>query len=53
MGSSRESVEKPNKDATKLQRNKNGDENPAATDAEDVANEEEEYYEEGNGGATD
>ena len=55
MSSNQESVDKPDQNTRKLQTNKNGNENPAATAAEDVTTNEEEteYYEEGNGGATD
>jgi len=55
MSSNHESVNKSDEDRRKLQRNKNGNEDPAATSVEDVItkDEESEYYEEGNGGATD
>jgi hypothetical protein len=55
MSSNQEPVNKSDEDRRKLQRNKNGNEDPAATSVEDVITKEEktEYYEEGNGGATD
>ena len=55
MSSNHEPVNKSDEDRRKLQRNKNGNEDPAATSVEDVItkDEESEYYEEGNGGATD
>lgn len=55
MSSNHESVNKSDEDRRKLQRNKNGNEDPAAKSVEDVItkDEESEYYEEGNGGATD
>jgi hypothetical protein len=56
MSNNHEPVNKSDKDRRKLQRNKNGNEDPAATSVEDVTTkekEETEYYEEGNGGATD
>jgi hypothetical protein len=55
MSSNHEPVNKSDEDRRKLQRNKNGNEDPAATSVEDVIikDEETEYYEEGNGGATD
>ena len=55
MSSNHEPVNKSDEGRRKLQRNKNGNEDPAATSVEDVItkDEESEYYEEGNGGATD
>jgi len=60
MSSNQEPINKSDKDKRKLQRNMNDNEDPAATPAEDVITKEEgkkeeetEYYEEGNGGATD
>jgi hypothetical protein len=55
MSSNHEPVNKSDEDRRKLQRNKNGNEDPAETSVEDVItkDEESEYYEEGNGGATD
>ena len=55
MSSNHEPVNESDKDARKLQRDKNGNEDPTATSVEDVTTKEEEteYYEEGNGGATD
>ena len=63
MSSNQEPINKLEEDKRKLQRNINGNEDPAATPAEDVITKEEkkeekkeeetEYYEEGNGGATD
>lgn len=49
MSGNQESVEESDEDRRKPQRDKNGNEDPAATPLE----EEREYYEEGNGGATD
>ena len=55
MSSNQEPVNKSDEKRRKLQRNKNGNEDPAATSVEDAITKEEktEYYEEGNGGATD
>jgi hypothetical protein len=54
MSSNQESIDKQDEDRRRLQRNKNGNEDPAATPIEDVTTKEEkEYYEEGNDGATD
>jgi hypothetical protein len=55
MSSNQEPVNKSDKNRRKPERDKNGNEDPAATSVEDVVTKEEktEYYEEGNGGATD
>ncbi len=57
MSSSQEPINELDEDRGKLQRNMNSNEDPDATPAEDVVTKEEEekaeYYEEGNGGATD
>jgi hypothetical protein len=57
MGSSQEPKNESDEDRSKLQRNMNSNEDPDAPPAEDVITKEEEkeaeYYEEGNGGATD
>ena len=55
MSSNQDSVEESKEDRRKPQRNKNGNEDPAAMPVKDVIKEEEqtECYEEGNGGATD
>ena len=59
MSSNQKPINKSEEDKRKLQRNINGNEDPAATPTEDVITKEEkkeeetEYYEEGNGGATD
>jgi hypothetical protein len=56
MSSNQEPINESDENRSKLQKNMNGNENPDATPAEDVLTKEEEkeeYYEEGNGGATD
>jgi hypothetical protein len=57
MSSNQEPTNESHENRSKLQKNMNGNENPDATPAEDVLTKEEEekteYYEEGNGGATD
>jgi hypothetical protein len=56
MSSSQEPINESDGDRSKLQRNMNSNEDPDAPPAEDVLTKEEEkaeYYEEGNGGATD
>ncbi len=56
MSSNQEPTNESHKNRSKLQKYMNGNENPDATPAEDVLTKEEEkteYYEEGNGGATD
>lgn len=42
MSSNQESIDKPDEDRRRLQRNKNGNEDPAATHIEDVTTKEEE-----------
>ncbi|HET6800158.1 MAG TPA: hypothetical protein VFH25_06305 [Nitrososphaeraceae archaeon] len=60
MSSNQEPTNESDVNRSKLQKNMNGNENSDATPAEDVLTKEEEkeeekaeYYEEGNGGATD
>ncbi len=57
MSSNQEPINESDENRSKLQKNMNGNENSDATPAEDVLTKEEEekaeYYEEGNGGATD
>ena len=56
MSSNQEPTNESHENRSKLQKNMNGSENPDATPAEDLLTKEEEkkeYYEEGNGGATD
>ncbi|HEX6029767.1 MAG TPA: hypothetical protein VFY64_12075 [Nitrososphaeraceae archaeon] len=60
MSSNQEPTNESDKDRSKLQKNMNVNEDPDATPAEHVLTKEEEkeeekaeYYEEGNGGATD
>ena len=56
MSSNQEPTNESDVNRSKLQKNMNGNETSDATPAEDVLTKEEEkaeYYEEGNGGATD
>jgi hypothetical protein len=60
MSSNQEPTNESDEDRSKLQKNMNGNKDPDATPAEHVLTKEEEkeeekaeYYEEGNGGATD
>jgi hypothetical protein len=57
MSSNQEPTNESDENRSKLQKNMNGNENPDTTPAEDILTKEEEekaeYYEEGNGGATD